>query len=131
MTSSSPTVDQYQCPGCKADMVFAPSHGQLKCLYCGRTELLPQANHQTMQTMLQENDLMAFINTHETRIGKLSTTAQQAQWPGCKAQVTFEPREVAGRCPFCGTSIVTGTLSADPTLAPAGLIPFVVGRQDA
>ena len=48
---------------------------------------------------------------------------------GCRASVTFDPPDVAGKCPFCGTSIVTQAKPAHPVLAPAGVIPFKVGRK--
>ena len=131
MTASLPKVEQYQYPGCRTDMVFIPARGQLECPYCGRLESLPEATQTQLQQMLQENDLLAFVNANQTRIAKLSITAQEADCPGCRAIITFEPPEVAGRCLFCGVSIVTQAKLSDPTLSLAGLIPFEFGRKAA
>ncbi|NET37332.1 MAG: hypothetical protein F6K19_35795 [Cyanothece sp. SIO1E1] len=128
---SASEVAQYSCPGCSADMVFEPHRGLLTCAYCGRTQALPQANTQLRQQTLHEHDFHAFANANQTRIVTLSTTAQEVKCPGCHANITFEPPDVADRCPFCGTSIVAQAQAADPTIAPAGLIPFQVGRKVA
>ncbi|MBX2864445.1 MAG: hypothetical protein KTR27_12925 [Leptolyngbyaceae cyanobacterium MAG.088] len=126
------SVNQSQCPGCKADMAFDPDAGQLKCPYCGRIEATPEVTATKLRATLQEHDLMAFINTNRTQIAQLATTAQEVNCPGCRATITFEPPDVAGQCPFCATNIVTQkSRPADPTLAPSGLVPFKVGRKTA
>ncbi|MEM9265975.1 MAG: primosomal protein N' (replication factor Y) - superfamily II helicase [Cyanobacteria bacterium P01_F01_bin.13] len=126
------SVNQYQCPGCKANMVFDPDLGQLKCPYCGRAEAMPEVTATTLRATLQEHDLAAFINTNRTQIAQLSTTAQEVNCPGCRATIAFEPPDIAGQCPFCATSIVTQeSRPSDPTLAPSALVPFKVGRKTA
>ena len=126
------SVNQYKCPGCKADMAFDPNLGQLQCPYCGRTEAMPEVTATKLSATLQEHDLAAFIETNRTHIAQLATTAQEVNCPGCQATITFEPPDVAGKCPFCATSIVTQkSHTADPTLAPSGLVPFTVGRKVA
>ncbi|MEO1403792.1 MAG: hypothetical protein AAFV72_21445 [Cyanobacteria bacterium J06635_1] len=127
---TSTRIDQYQCPGCRADMAFDPGKGQLQCPYCGHLEAIAQPGEQTYNP-LQENDLLGFINAQQIQIEPLSASAQSAQCPGCQAHITFEPPDVAGRCPFCATSIVTRPQAADAALTPAGLIPFQVGRKAA
>lgn len=113
-------------------MAFDPDLGQLKCPYCGNTEAMPEVTSTKLRAVLQEHDLAAFIDTNQTQIAQLATTAQAVNCPGCRAVITFEPPDVAGKCPFCATSIVTQTSHpADPTLAPSGLIPFEIGRKVA
>ena len=126
------SVNQYQCSGCKADMAFDPDLGQLKCPYCGHAEAMPEVTATRLRSTLQEHDLAAFINTNRTQIAQLATTAQEVSCPGCRATISFEPPDVAGKCPFCATSIVTQESHAsDPTLAPSALVPFTVGRKVA
>lgn len=126
------SVNQYQCPGCKADMAFDPDLGKLQCPYCGRAEAMPEVTATKLSATLQEHNLAAFIHTNRTQIAQLATTAQEVTCPGCRATITFEPPDVAGKCPFCATSIVTQeSQPADPTLAPSALIPFAVGRKIA
>ncbi|MEM6253443.1 MAG: hypothetical protein AAF821_11025 [Cyanobacteria bacterium P01_D01_bin.156] len=113
-------------------MVFDPALGKLHCPYCGRDEAMPEVTATRLSVTLQEHNLAAFIHTNRTHIAQLATTAQQVDCPGCKATITFEPPDVAGKCPFCATSIVTQeSQPADPTLAPSALIPFQVGRKAA
>ncbi|MBE9068506.1 hypothetical protein IQ260_17800 [Leptolyngbya cf. ectocarpi LEGE 11479] len=132
MEPTTSSVNQYQCPGCKADMAFDPDLGQLKCPYCGQSKATPEVTATKLRSTLQEHDLAAFIHTNRTQIAQLATTAQAVNCPGCRATITFEPPDVAGKCPFCATSIVTQeSHPADPTLAPSALIPFTVGRKVA
>ncbi len=124
------SVNQYQCPGCKADMTFEPDLGQLKCPYCGRAEAMPEVTATKLSATLQEHKLGVFLETNRTT--QLATTTLAVNCPGCRATITFEPPDVAGKCPFCATSIVTQeSHAADPTLAPSGLVPFTVGRKAA
>ena len=37
-TDSQPKVHRFRCPGCGADLQFAPEGGNLTCPYCGREE---------------------------------------------------------------------------------------------
>ncbi len=113
-------------------MAFDPNLGQLQCPYCGRAEAMPEVTATTLRETLQEHDLAAFIDTNRTQIAHLSSTAQEVTCPGCRATIAFEPPDVAGKCPFCATSIVTQeSRPSDPTLAPSGLVPFTVGRKTA
>ncbi|WP_323363825.1 hypothetical protein [Leptothoe sp. PORK10 BA2] len=113
-------------------MTFDPDLGQLKCSYCGRDEVMPKVTATKLRATLQEHDLATFIHTNRTQIAQLAITAQAVNCPGCHATITFEPPDVAGKCPFCTTSIVTQEAKpADPTLAPSGLVPFQIGRKVA
>ena len=113
-------------------MAFDPDLGQLKCSYCGRTEAMPKVTATKLSATLQEHDLASFIETNRTHIAELATTAQEVTCPGCQATIAFEPPDVAGKCPFCATSIVAQkSHPADPTLAPSALVPFTVGRKAA
>ncbi len=131
MEPSSSPVQPYQCPGCGADMTFDPAKGQLSCPYCGHAQTLSDNPQVSVHKARQEHDLHDFLYIDQTQTVALSTNAQEAECPGCRATVTFEPPDVAGRCPFCGTSIVTQAKPAHPVLAPAGVIPFRVGRKGA
>ena len=112
-------------------MTFEPRKGLLTCGYCGHTEAKPEADTQLREQVLQEHDFHAFANADQTQIAALTSTAQEVDCPGCKANITFQPPDVADRCPFCVTCIVAQAHAADPMIAPAGLIPFKVGRKQA
>ncbi len=112
-------------------MAFEPSKGLLSCGYCGHTQAKAEANTQLREQALEEHDFHAFANADQTQIAALASTAKEVECPGCRANITFQPPDVADRCPFCGTSIVAQAHAADPMIAPAGLIPFKVGRKQA
>jgi hypothetical protein len=55
----------------------------------------------------------------------------QVNCSGCGSVVTFEPPDVAGVCPFCGDAMVAQPKSADPLIAPDGLLPAKVPKEQA
>ena len=61
----------------------------------------------------------------------LAANALELQCQSCGATVTFMPPEVARQCDFCGVQIVAQAKSADPILAPEGVLPFRVTQQQA
>ncbi|CAN5886422.1 hypothetical protein BH18ACI4_BH18ACI4_22490 [soil metagenome] len=61
----------------------------------------------------------------------LAANALEVQCQSCGATVTFMPPQVAGQCEFCGVQIVAQAKSADPILAPEGLLPFRLTQQQA
>ncbi len=64
-------------------------------------------------------------------VGHLSEKALQVECATCGAAVVFEPPDVAGQCPFCTSKIVAQPRSADPLIAPQGLLPFGVPKGPA
>ncbi|MGD1862898.1 MAG: hypothetical protein ACFB0E_23365 [Leptolyngbyaceae cyanobacterium] len=67
----------------------------------------------------------------ETHSTQLSEKTQQVECQGCRAQITFEPPDVAGDCPFCGTHISALPRKADPITTPSGILLFKINRQQA
>jgi hypothetical protein len=61
----------------------------------------------------------------------LAVNALDVQCQSCGAKVAFTPPEVARQCDFCGVQIVAEPKSADPTLAPEGILPFCITQQQA
>lgn len=125
MTNSA-SLNKFICSGCGADLVFNPQKGLLKCEYCGKEEVITQTDEQPQERFYEEH-----IDNSQTRLEKLSQTALEVACSNCGANITFEPPQVAGSCPFCAAKIVAQPKTADPTVAPEGIIPFIVGRQEA
>lgn len=117
---------QFPCPGCGASLEFNPAVGQMKCPYCGQESAMPQ-----IDTQVEERSFDAFVHTNQTQIAALSTTAVEVECPGCRAQLTFQPPDVADRCPFCNTAIVAQPHSPSPVIAPEAVLPFSISQKQA
>jgi ribosomal protein S27E len=118
-------VHRFRCPGCGADLQFAPEGGNLTCPYCGREEkIAPPAG------AVEERNYEESLQLHADRMGTLAEGALEVACQTCGATVTFAPPMVAGECDFCGSPMVAQPRSADPVLAPEGVLPFRI-TQDA
>ena len=118
-------LKRYPCPNCGAELVFNPEGAKLNCEYCGWEDAIPQSEEE-----LQETSYEKYLNNDLTQLTTLSTTAMEVNCDNCGANITFEPPQVAGQCPFCASSIVAQPKQANPTLAPQGIIPFTIGRKE-
>ncbi len=119
-------VHRYPCPSCGAILVFDPQGGQLLCPYCGWKEQIPASAEQ-----VQERSFEEYLRPRPGQMERLAQDALEVQCTSCGAIVTFVPPEVARECDFCGAQIVTQPKSADPTVAPEGVLPFRITSQQA
>ena len=120
-------------------MEFRPSLEALVCPFCGHSEQSAKSqeiqtspatlNTTKERTAIKERDYQAFA-TQNTQMAALSSTALEVQCGGCQANITFEPPQTAGNCPFCGTSIVAEPHEAHPLMMPESLLPFRIGKKD-
>lgn len=120
-------------------MEFRPSLEALVCPFCGHSEQASKSQEiktsaATLKTHkerigIQERDYQAFASQN-TQMAMLSSTALEVQCGGCQANITFEPPQTAGDCPFCGTSIVAEPHEAHPLMMPESLLPFRIGKKD-
>ena len=108
-------------------MQFDPAAGLLKCPRCGHTEAPPQTAAAPGAHLLDE----FLAKTGTGHLAPMSQQALQVNCEGCGSVVTFQPPEVAGACPFCGSNIVAQPKAADPLIAPDGVLPAKVGKPDA
>ncbi|MGA7935239.1 MAG: hypothetical protein WCA35_16945 [Kovacikia sp.] len=125
-TANQPSIKHFPCPGCGAKLEFNPKAKQLKCPYCGREEAIPQTAAE-----IEELSYEDYLKVNRSQTVKLSETALEASCPGCRARVIFEPPDTAGKCPFCGTGIVTQAKSTDPIIAPEAVLPCAVTHKEA
>ena len=119
-------IHRYPCPACGAILVFEPKDGQLSCPYCGHKEQIPQNAEQ-----VQERSFEQYLQPRADQLQVLAVGALEVQCSSCGAIVTFVPPEVARECDFCGAKIVAQPKSADPMVAPEGVLPFRVPQQQA
>ena len=114
-----------KCAGCSANMAFDPASGGLRCPYCGATAVVPESGLDSVREHPYESRL------DTTALRKVSEAAIQVTCSGCGATVQFEPPTTAGTCSFCAAPIVAQPKAADPLLAPDGLLPFGMTKDQA
>ncbi len=123
-TVSSPPQRQFTCERCGAVLSYAPGTAELACSYCGHRNRIAEAP----PVGLEERALAPAIATYAGE--PPPTIPVQAGCGSCGASLTFDAPAFAGLCPFCGKPVV-----ADPTphrrVPPAGVLPFLVGEQEA
>lgn len=109
-------------------MEFDPAANALVCKYCGT------------KTQIRREDAtpegVPELDFEKYAVGKgdlqpVSDKALQVTCNSCGASVQFEPPDVAGACPFCSAKIVAQAVSADPLIAPQGLLPFSLAKTQA
>jgi DNA-directed RNA polymerase subunit RPC12/RpoP len=131
MTLQTPGVDlekihRYPCPACGADLLYEPRDGSLSCQHCGNKEAIPASAER-----VEERSFEQYLQLRPHQLQPLSANALEVQCQSCGATVSFAPPEVARQCDFCGVQIVAQAKSADPILAPEGILPFRITQQQA
>jgi ribosomal protein S27E len=126
LSSPKPAIRRYPCPGCAADLVYAPRDGCLECPYCGRKETIPASAEEVVERSYEE-----YLQPRPSQLAPIAQDALEVRCDGCGASISFTPPETAGECPFCGRKIVAQPESADPLVAPEALLPFQINEHDA
>jgi ribosomal protein S27E len=109
-------------------MEFDPESGLMKCRFCGKTAPVPAPQ----AVLARPHSLDEFLaKTDDTHLRPLTDQALEVTCNGCGSRIAFHPPEVAGTCPFCGADIVAQPTAADPMIAPDGLLPAKVPKNNA
>ncbi len=124
--SEARSFQEFPCSKCGGKLEFNPKAGKLKCIYCGNEEEVPQDSEDVQEIAYDD-----FLETKKVKTAVLSETALEVSCPSCRARVTFQPPDVAGKCPFCGTSIVSKGEKAHPVVEPGGVIPCKITQKNA
>lgn len=119
-------IHRYPCPSCGADLLYEPKDGFLSCPFCGYKEAIP-----TSADRVEERSFEQYLQIRPEQLEQLAANALEVQCQSCGAIVAFTPPEVARQCDFCGIQIVAQAKSADPILAPEGVLPFRITQQQA
>ena len=119
-------IHRYPCPACGADLLYEPHDGFLSCSHCGHKEAIPTSAEQ-----VEERSFEQYLQIRPDQLERLAANALDVKCQSCGATVTFTPPEVARQCDFCGVQIVAQAKSADPILAPGGVLPFCITQPDA
>ena len=123
---SANEIKHYPCSSCGADLIFEPKDGMLTCPYCGHKEAIPESTEPVEEQSFEQQ-----LRVRPEQMTALATNALEVQCQSCGAKSIFMPPEVAGRCGFCGVQIVAQPKSADPIVAPGGVLPFCITQQQA
>jgi predicted RNA-binding Zn-ribbon protein involved in translation (DUF1610 family) len=117
---------RFPCASCGAALEFDPRSAGLTCPYCGRQETIPQSAEQVVEKSYEE-----YLQPRPDQLAPLAEGALEVVCDGCGATVTFKPPDVSAVCPFCGRQRVSQAKSADPTVAPQGVLPFALTKEQA
>jgi len=145
-----PTVINYKCPGCGADMAFDSQTGMLRCASCGRTDNIDQmAGHKStsqpgdVSYEMNEEDVKAANSAFEHDYADSSDAdepskhatfneneATEYHCNNCGAVLITDAQTTATTCSFCGSGVVLGDRLSG-ALAPALVIPFSINKEQA
>ena len=114
---------RFPCDKCGAMLKFAPGVQTLSCHYCGQQSQIAE-RFETIQEYDFHKALKELANAPASIPGK------QAKCDACGAQFKFEQNVHSGECPFCGTTIVTGT-GKQKSIKPKSLLPFSITQIQA
>lgn len=118
-------IHRFLCRNCGANMIFNPQNGQLTCSYCQYAQVI-----ETSDT-IEKKDYQSHLRHENERLQPMAKEALQVNCDGCGAIVNFTPPETARECDFCAAKIVAQPKSADPLIAPKGVLPFSVTDNQA
>lgn len=123
-----PPIARFKCPGCSAGMEFDPATGGLKCGYCGNLQKISHPVNAGVEELPLDDYTGGRGAAH---LRQVAQQALEVTCTGCGSTVQFAPPEVAGVCPFCAAAIIAQPKSADPEIAPNGLLPFGLEKRAA
>jgi ribosomal protein S27E len=118
-------INRFLCENCGANMVFNPQNGLLTCPYCAHTQEIKA------EGAVEEKDYEQALQAGAQNLQPMAQDAMQVGCDSCGAIVVFTPPETARTCDFCGAKIVAQPKSADPLIAPEGVLPFRLTDKQA
>ncbi len=116
-------ISRFPCTQCGALLTYKPGTQHLTCDYCGKENQIEDASEE-----IKEYDFHQALA--ELAHAKPSAEIVQIHCEACGAGFKFVDNVHAGECPFCGTTVVTGTEAARP-ITPKSLLPFKINEQQA
>jgi endogenous inhibitor of DNA gyrase (YacG/DUF329 family) len=118
----SSVVNQYPCPNCGANTVFAPGTDGLLCSHCNTNAPIPRATAPLEELPFDDHATTIPANA-QAEVG-----AKEIECKTCGARVMAAKQ--TQRCPFCDSAMVI-ELPAEPTIAPQGVLPFAITGSNA
>ncbi|SCW41403.1 hypothetical protein SAMN02910456_01014 [Ruminococcaceae bacterium YRB3002] len=114
-----------KCPSCGGILLFDPGWDRLVCQSCGNKFDIPELQS---DEAAEEIDIATAksIASHDWGI-----KTRVIQCGNCGAETVNDALQMSGRCPFCGSTIVTALEEDDDMIAPTAVIPFKVSQSHA
>ncbi|MGI9419867.1 MAG: primosomal protein N' (replication factor Y) - superfamily II helicase [Geminicoccaceae bacterium] len=114
---------RFPCPTCGATLRYLPGTDQVHCDHCGHRSRIEPSGEPIVELDYQHAvDLLKHQAPVELR--------QTVKCSSCAAEFDFDPNVHADDCPYCGSSIVTGT-ERQKLIKPQALVPFVLDEGAA
>ena len=121
-----------KCPQCDGIMAFDPASGGLKCPFCGHVEKVALAaaiDEETNEVVYSAAELR-FEDAEKTGNCDWGVATKTIICKSCGGEAVYDALQISGTCPYCGSRQVTEA-NDENTLAPGGVCPFKVTKQDA
>ncbi|MBL8859876.1 MAG: hypothetical protein JNL28_15320 [Planctomycetes bacterium] len=116
--SRAGTARQFPCSNCGAELTWDPTADELVCAHCDARQPVPRAEAAIVERPLSDVG-------HAAR--GFGVESRTARCPSCGAKVSYEGRDTALECAFCGAACVLEESSYRNALRPESLIPLGVG----
>lgn len=122
--TSELTETRFPCQQCGAALLYKIGTRDLECPYCGHTNQIARSLEPIRELGFEQ----ALRELQRAERVARETTVMSC--PNCAAEFALDAHIHAGDCPFCGTTVVTGTGAVRP-LKPKALLPFAIDADQA
>lgn len=110
-----------RCPSCGGTLNFSPETGGLVCPFCEYAEEIESGES------ADELDLLLAESTENCDWG---AEKKVVVCESCGAELVYDELEISSKCPYCDSNLVMQE-SAEHTMAPGGVCPFVITKKQA
>lgn len=113
-----------KCPSCGGVMYYDPEYEGMVCQFCGFKGEIEKNPEATVEEL-------SFDSAKERASYDWGVTTKIVRCQGCGAETVNDDLQIAGRCPFCGSTTVLPVDDSEGVMAPQAVIPFTVTRERA
>ena len=113
-----------KCINCGGELRYDPASFGLVCDYCGAVKQLHRPEEQAVVGELD-------FNTAERDDGReWGLIRRGVSCRECGAVTLYDPNQIAGSCPYCGSSMLLSAEDTKSGIAPNGVIPFSISKEE-
>jgi Zn finger protein HypA/HybF involved in hydrogenase expression len=117
---------KYACPSCGAEAQWNPAKHALVCPFCGTVS--PAKLSDAGQVEIHENDLLAALKNVGSAERGLQAEKKAVKCQSCQAISLFDPKVVAQRCEFCGSTALIPIEQQGAAIRPESLLEFKIAE---